>query len=268
MYYYVLRQSLEKLSHDPNNKYWDLAVKSWCIELNLNKNEAKYIQDWIKNELKFLQFVINVVWSQREKLSHQFINKSNKEEIIMKLIILLAFIITAVGLLLYILNNKQKETTDLEAPENFNQADIQQNQTSKVDPIAVQPKPVQKSLILVIPATKYHLIESLINNQTVILNEQYCSNLYDATRYLCLDSSEKLSRQLSSINKELFVKQGEESASDIYFVKIDNINAKEQGFQPNANKNVKTNAFYRLVNLQAMVTPRYRIEAYQPFNVY
>lgn len=286
----VSTQVNDKLTKNKTNTFYDAfnyAIEEWCkrletvkilnfaskntddITVKVSNEDVKKLSKYIYKEWDYKEIIEKVTLRRPFYSLFKPIFKLLKiGESQVNFIVLLAFVIVAVLFLAYILNNKQKETTDLEDSENLNQADIRQDQTSKVEPIVFQPNPVQKSLILVIPAEKSYLIELLINNQTVRLTKQDCSNLYNATRYLCLDIPENLSRQLSSINNELFVKEGEESASDIYFVKIDNINAKEQGFQPNANKNVKTNAFYRLVNLQAMVTPRYRLEAYQNFNVY
>jgi hypothetical protein len=271
----VFKEVSDKRKQNKTDQFEDVlnyAIDAWINRLkfspyfNLEINNMSKLTINIWDAYKPKNFSVP---SQFNQLVKQIFDLLKIGKTDMNFIVLLAFVIVAVLFLAYIINNKQKETTDLEEPENFNQADIRQDQSSKVENIVVQPKPViPKSLILVIPVEKSHLIESLINNQNVRLTEQDCSNLYNATRYLCLDFPESLDSQLSSINNDLFVKQGEEETSDIYFVTIDNINEKEKGFLPNANSNIKNNAFYGLVNLTAMVSPRYRIKAYQNFNVY
>jgi len=180
----------------------------------------------------------------------------------MKLIVLIAFGITAIGFWLYIINReRQQQTSRREEPRQYNP-----NPPSPT----VQNTPIQRItkqyLVLVVSASQADFLSSIKDKRHIDLGD--AEGLYEITRYLWLGSENEYSQKIANVN-QYSVSQGEESEYNVYLVSIE-LKQADEGFKPNINQLDRYDAFRKLADLvvDVKVSDRLQIESYEKFEVY
>jgi len=180
----------------------------------------------------------------------------------MKLIVLIAFGITAIGFWLYIINReRQQQTSRREEPRQYNP-----NPPSPT----VQNTPIQRItkqyLVLVVSASQADFLGSIKDKRHIDIGD--AEALYEITRYLWLGSENEYSQKIANVN-QYSVSQGEESEYNVYLVSIE-LKQADEGFKPNINQLDRYDAFRKLADLvvDVKVSDRLQIESYEKFEVY
>lgn len=165
-----------------------------------------------------------------------------------QLIVLIAFALTGIGLLLFRLNQKNQRIND--------EQNIQYNVSQ---PYAKDYHKEKFILTLVINAERDRdLINSLQNSTSLELEDS--RKLYDATKYLWMDSENKFKR--SAINQEFTNNYLVDISSeyDVYFVKIE-LDKFDPRFEPEINQMDRRDAFRNLANQSPKVTVSQRLSS-------
>jgi hypothetical protein len=197
---------------------------------------------------------------------HLFLYRMSIRSENMKIIVLIGFVITAVGYWLYIIN-RQKEQTQ----QPTRRPETRPNQYISTSPSPlVQTPPVQRItkqfLVLVISASQIDFLNSILSKRKIDFSDG--EKLYELTEYLWIGQEidyQKIKSNISSYQ----VSPGQESEYDIHLVSIE-IKRIEPGFQSNVNQLDRYDAFRKLSDLTVdfEISPRLQMEAYGDFAVY
>ena len=278
-------QSLDELAGNENNRDLNCAIDSWCRELSINqhfpqasteiiKNKNQWIQD---NRIyrEFLPLYQNLLVTTDKKIMGGIGNSFNrlknisnkdfyhnvqetKEEMNVKSIVLIAFVLTGIGLLLYLFNKKEDS--------NKSQYNNQLN-----NDLAYQPSVEEKQVLaLLIKSDRYQeLIHSLNKNNEKFWQTEDASKLYGATQGLWIGAKSKFDQ--SRIKQKLNNCNPVTSTSeyDVHFVKIE-LDKNDSRFHSDVNPMDRRDAFMELGNksLQITVSPRLSCKAYENTEFY
>ncbi len=272
-----------KIARDKNNRDLDTAIISWCTELAINEyfprvsteiieNKNQWLQD---NRLfeKTLQLYRNLLvitdkratkglgnfGSKLENISQTdfYYNiKEIKENMSAKSIVLIAFVLTGIGVLLFLLNKKENGSNSRYSNHRLNNA------------VAYQPLREKHILVMLIKSDRYQeLIHSLKNVNH--LQPEDSSKLYGATQGLWIGSKSKFDN--SQIKRELINCKPVPSTSeyDVHFATIE-LDKDDYRFYPDVNPMDRRDAFMELGNksLQITVSSRLPCKAYENTEFY
>lgn len=253
------------------------SVKAWCDTLKFDSEITNFIIDKFNNienrDLPnyFLEEATNTptfplskpkLKQFFEKIVNQIpVGKNYK----LKLILIIAFGITAIGYLLYLIDQNQPNETTVQS-SNLTRINRERINTT---PPPVQAK-INQVLILVINVSKSEIVSRLKEKRKVDTDD--CEKLYRATEALWLGSKTELSPKITqsfSESNQFTVSSSEESEYNIYLIKIE-LSESDEGFKPNAGQLDRIDAFRRLADLSTNVeiSPRLKIEASENTGVY
>lgn len=249
------------------------SIELWGERLKLESDQISYVKrfarisktveifDYIYNEWDYLEKYTE--WESFRRVDKERKNRfgnyiqekvKNIMEINLKMftfILLVAFVFTGIGLILYLLD-KNESAGD--------------NHVLKPSILVVSSPP--QILILIINAENQRIIQSLNKGQVI---QSEAEELYRATGYLWIGSKNDfaqsvLARRFSSEN---LIEETEESEYDVYFVKIE-LTQPVPGFEANVNQTNRTDAFNALpkVSGKVEVSPRLSSSAYGNTPVY
>lgn len=261
------------------------AVQEWGNSLHINSEIIQYILDYrhrfsvIDDLIQYIYEIYsdknNITKIFQKQLSQYIESILNKSTIgyqpdNIKIIVLLAFVITAVGNCLYLLKSPEKSkdrevSYKLLNQDSKNSSDLSANITKKQENL----KPPKKQvLILVISTSKSFLINSLHNKISIDLED--CEALYEATRYLCQAEKAELEDKIHNINTTQFeVQPGTESEYDVYLIQL-TLKQEDERFNPDVNQIERYDAFQSLPDLvtDVKISPRLTMDAYSELDVY
>jgi hypothetical protein len=269
------------------------AIQFWSFELGFSEPITQYILDnsklsevkdlteyiWKesttkKKDVKIQISVVEVIFFQ---IDNEFYSRINSflyciptSKTNMKLIVIIAFVVTAVGYCLYVINRQKEQTQQPQQPTR--RTETRPNQYISTSPSTlVQTPPVQRIkhfLVLVISASQTDFINSLLAKKRIDFSDG--EQLYELTKYLWTgsDSDIDFKQRISNINSYI-VSPGQESEYDIYLVFIE-LQRKDSGFHPKVNQLDRIDAFRKLSDLTVdfQISPRLQMEAYGNFEVY
>ena len=275
---------VEKLAEDKKNKNIDEAIISWCIELSLEKYFPLVSREIINNKNLWLQQ--NIVLKIALQLYRDLLIETDKRvtkiglgtylgnfenisridfyhnvqkvkhKMNIKTIVFVAFILTGVGLLLYILNQKNGSS-------NIRYS-IQKNTYSS------NVKNVREKYILtlLIKSDRYQdLIYSLKENS--YLKPDDSLKLYGATQGLWIGAKNQFNE--TQIKQELINSNPVTATSeyDVNFVTIE-LDEDDSRFYPDVNQMDRRDAFIELANKSPRITvsPRLSCKAYENTEFY
>lgn len=249
---------LHELERD--QQYQDLwnAILLWCNELYLyqkigvdHKTIISYIEEW-QNEYKILviyQNIASAVWEGISHLSSNFRSNNQESEINknytgwiekmnIKYILLIAFVLTGVGVGLYLLDQNKKKS--------------KRNRTSRPQPDYDRtslPEPTRQLqpniLILVINAENNETIIETLKRESKVTSENW-ENLYNSMEALWM--GEKSEFNGTGLERNFLPNENSEpseSEYDVYFIKIE-LKENIQGFEKNRNSLERFDAFEAL----------------------
>lgn len=266
----------------------DTAIKIWCYRLSIDKifprkyhnilptskKIIKYVNQWLQDNLIvklfagiYREILIvtdqnitkgqgNWLFSFQDYPETHFVDnikeaKSNMERSKMsnKLILLVGFILTGVGLLLFLLNRKENSDST-RANQNITYAPRQSSVTEKY--------------ILALLINGDHnqpLINSLKNSSTV--TQEDSSQLYDATQALWIGTETEFNNSVIKSEFNNHKHDTVDSEYDVYFVTIE-LNKHDSRFKQDANQMDRIDAFNGLANNANRITVSERLssEAY------
>ena len=259
---------LERLAEDERNINIEEAIISWCKELSLEKyfpQISKEIIDYtnlwlqentvLENTLKLYRKLLVITdikntkfgignWGGRlAKITNEDFYDSiqeTKKEMNAKSIIFVAFILTGIGLLLFLLNKKggnSKTPSNVRSSSQFNY---------------VTPIKEKYILALLIKSDRYQeLIHSIKNNNFLQIEDS--SKLYGATQGLWIGAESKFEK--SKIKQELINCNPVSTTSeyDVHFVTIE-LDSKDPRFYPDVNPMDRRDAFIELGNKSPQIT--------------
>lgn len=253
----------QKLGKNKLNDVIELSVEAWCGEINIpnDKNISQIVHWWHQPECTNL---ITEVFTQYQSGNSIFINYTKNifkmDKITeVKFILLIAFVLTGVGCLLYYSRpqSSQKEQKQLGGS------------TAPGQQSALSPDRKTWILVLIINAEKENILQSLKLNGRVMLNEG--EKLYRATQALWVGSKTELfkSRLGNCFSNNLSMQESDKSEYDVCFVQIE-IDKPDRGFAPNANQLDRIDAFRNLPKnaKKVIVSPRLPSKAYENTDVY
>ena len=171
-----------------------------------------------------------------------------------KFIVFLGLVITAVGYVVFQLNQQKTATSN-------------QRSLSVDDNYPSYPFSEPKTLILVVNVLKKDCLDKIQNQGDKIQSED-CEKLYRATSFLWMGDElhPKLNRNLND-SGAFVVQEGAESEYDVYLLKIELPKANE-GFEQNAGQLSRIDAFRELEGLSVQISPRLKVSVYENTNVY
>jgi hypothetical protein len=279
MFFQKLNQVAEQLSreisgNDPIDSGLPRAISIWCKQLNIPQDENDYILRNYCNQYE-IKGLINLLWRESsnehdalkalyERINpfyyhiNSLLNSLNIKGKTLKFVALIAFAVTAVGSLIYRLN----QTIQIEKP-------IPNNPNSPS--FIVQPLPVQiitkQFLVLVVSASQTDFLESLEAKRHIDSNDG--EKLYEITKYLYLASETEFNQKMPNINNQYLVQRTKESEYDIHLISIE-LKQPEHCFKPNVDQLDRYDAFRDLDNLAIhfKISPRLQMEAYENIEVY
>lgn len=208
------------------NEVLDVAVKSWCDQLNIYDEETDYINEWLKNNINILK----TFWNIQKDLTMKKFKLTGQID----LILLIAFGVVIVAITLSLLNKQS----------NQEERQFRKNQSVSAPPIPDQNKDTSWILLLVINSAKDEIRQSLETSRRVTTN--HSDALYRATQALWMGSKADFEQsELKSWFSGNRVVLAVESEYDVYFVRID-LDEHDSGFNPDANQIDRIDAFRRL----------------------
>lgn len=265
------------------NDYLLASVRVWCDQLKLDDN----IKNYITREYQFYGFtsLINYLyklwepekreekdWVGNVKITYQksklhnlvafILNNINVGSQSMEIIVIGAFVVTAVGYWIYILNRGQNQVQQLSL-----RVEPKQNENPPTIPSLTVNKTINKYfLVLVVSASEAKFLETLQTKSRLDLSDG--ERLYKITNYLWLGSESEFNQGKTEINNYL-VSTREESEYDIHLVYFE-IKRLDERFKENINQVDRFDAFRDLANsyISFTVSPRLQMEAYGNFEVY
>jgi hypothetical protein len=258
------------------------AIQVWCRQFEFNENITNDIVQGCR--LHEVNQITNYIWQEsiQEKktwkiptpvgelptlltIENQFYKHVNflfqRMSIRsgnMNIIVILAFVITAVGYWLYVIN-KPKQA----------QQPSRREEPKQYIPVSPSP-PVQKItnhfLVLVISASQANFLESMKSKGRIDFSDG--EELYEMTKYLWL-GTENAYKQVKNKMHDYEISRGEESEYDIYLVDFE-LKQSDERFKPNVNQLDRYDAFRKLADLVVdfTISPRLQMEAYGNFEVY
>lgn len=278
-----------KIARDKNNQDLDTAINSWCTELSINEyfpnvsteiieNKNQWLQD---NDVltETLQLYRNLLVITDKKLTKVGIGNSGghleniyptdfyhnvrktKENMSAKSIVLIAFVLTGIGLLLFLLNKKENSNNSRSSNRRSNNA------------IAYQPLVREKHILaLLIKSDRYQdLIHSLKDSKSNYLKPQDASKLYGATQGLWIGAKSKFENSQIKIKRELNNRHPVTTTSeyDVHFVTIE-LDEDDSRFYPDVNPMDRRDAFIELAERSPRITvsPRLSCKAYENTEFY
>ena len=274
---------LDKLAEDQRNANLDEAIISWCIELSL-ENEFPQVSreiirnksDWIQNNtvfnkaLELYRSLLVITDKRTTKGFGNFLSRfdnisrtdfyynitETKKDMSIKSVLFIAFVLTGVGLLLYLLNKKGS---------NLNLKS--QSQTANYSN-CVPPSREKHILALLIKSDRYQDLIHLLKNNSYLQPED-SSKLYGATQGLWIGvkskfDNSKIKQELNNCNPVTTT-----SEYDVHFVTI-TLNENDSRFHPDVNPMDRRDAFIELGKRspQVTVSPRLSCKAYENTEFY
>ncbi len=263
----------------------DNAIKFWCQQLKFS--QYNYILNGIKSYK--IEDLIDDLWEEWKHKPLINLNPFGRSEEGSKLfnftkaiferiniennqytfVVILGFVITAVGYCTYLLESPEQPEKIINSRIDYKPSkpsdDISPNISQVSTPLASVVQPIVKNLlILVVFATQKSIVDSIQAKGEIDYND--CEQLYKATQYLRQDTEDNLLSQWSAINKFNAI---EKSEYDIYLILIE-LNQVDEGFQKDVNQLERYDAFRKLSDLavNVQVSPRLQMEAYGIFDVY
>lgn len=249
----------------------DYALEEWCNKLNLAQDVSRYIKHQSRNPEIYQ--VTDDFWKEWKYAPNKpksrflgYFKRYMNEKIFtlidfnspndMTVILLIAFVLTGVGLLYFLLNQQQSQNTRT----SDYQLTIPNVSSSPV------PKITKQFLVLVVSASQADFIESLESIRRINSND--AEELYRITKYLWLGYESEFYQKIADINR-YSVSKGEESEYDIYLVYME-LKQADEGFNPSVNQLDRYDAFRKLADLAVNLTisPRLQMEAYGNIEVY
>lgn len=293
MFVQILNQVADQNQRECQNGkyiYDDLsnAIKIWCHQLDIPQEITNDIRRGYKQFYKIEELTdyleqgygskqqeeINVL-EQLGKLKNSllnntlnnfveyFFNRLNIRSNNMKIIALIAFIITAVGYWIYIINHKKEQP---EKQQQFtHRTEVKQHESVRNVP-SPPVKITRQFLVLVIAAAQSDVINSIAAQRRIDFNDG--EQLYELTKNLWLGSETDFHQIKSNLNRYV-VAEEEKSEYDIKLLYLQ-LKQSDQGFQQNVNQLERYDAFRKLSDLVVNfeISPRLQIEAYENFEVY
>jgi hypothetical protein len=275
---------LNKLAENDRNRNLDDAVNSWCIELSINKHFPQaaqriidYQNEWLQDN-KISKIVLGLYRNLLVVTDRRFtggignfknalsnisrrdfhINiKETKDKMSTKSIVLIAFVFTGIGLLLFLLNQKEKTNNRTNQENNYS--------------LGKSHVPEKYVLALLLNSERNKpLIDSLKNSSH--LKPEDSHKLYKATQALWIGSQNefnesKIKQEWTSHNYTY--SESEYSEYDVYFVSIE-LNEINSGFKLDANQMDRRDAFNGLANSTNKITVSERLlsQAYRNTEFY
>jgi hypothetical protein len=270
----------------PFNIKLSYAIELWCSKLEIPNNISSYILQ--KCQLSAVTELSEFIWqeaiqdkktwkipilgnelptliqTQNQFYCHinLFLQRMSIRSGNMKLIVMIAFGVTAVGYWLY-KTNYQKQ------PQHTKQTTFRQ-EPKQNEYVSNHPSPPvhtisKQFLVLVISASQADFLESLKAKRGIDIND--AEKLYKFTKYLWLGYENGFNQKQANL-KNYSVVAGE-SEYDINLVCLE-LKQSDEGFKPNINQLDRYDAFRKLPDLVVTFTisPRLQMEAYENFEVY
>ncbi|MBR8833649.1 MAG: hypothetical protein DSM106950_06315 [Stigonema ocellatum SAG 48.90 = DSM 106950] len=260
------------------------AIELWCLELDIPNNINSYILqgcqiDSVKELTEFIWQEATQDKKTRKKTTllgefttyfttenelfyrlNSFFNRMKIRSGNMTLIVMLAFVVTAVGYCLYITNQPRQtqQPTRKQEPKQYEYAS---------NPPSPLVQTITKHfLVLVISASQSNFVGSLKAKQRIDFNDGEA--LYKITKYLWIGSESALNQKKANLNNYL-VETGGESEYDINLVYLE-LKQSDEGFKTNINQLDRYDAFRKLSDLVVnfSLSHRLQMEAYENFEVY
>ncbi|MEA5530050.1 hypothetical protein VB638_10705 [Dolichospermum sp. UHCC 0684] len=281
------------LQNIPFNLKLYYAVQSWTVQLKISENEnitnfilrnsqldavielTKYLRTESITEKKSFEipsplgnFKLFHTDNEFYDRVNSFLSRMSIRSDNMKVIVIIAFVITAVGYWLYIINRQKEQTQQPQQPTR--RPETRQNEyvfTSPSPPVQTPPvQRIKQVLVLVISASQIDFLNSISAKRQISFSEG--EQLYELTKYLWTGSEIDYQQRISNINR-YSVSQGEESEYDIHLVYIE-LKLTDSGFNPTVNQLDRYDAFRKLSDLAVdfKISPRLQMEAYGNFEVY
>ena len=258
---------LNKLARNNCNKDLGYAIRSWCNVVsqlgNYDPHKIEYYaQQWLNNNYIFVSTFefYKVLLATNDKFRFGAFTRSALENISqdefkqnieqaknrgsIKIVLLIAFVLTGVGLLLFLLNKKDNNSREYKEQSNAH--------------LSYRPRIQEKYILtlLINSDRNKKLIQSLKNSS--YLKPEDSRQLYNATQALWIGSKSEFER---SKIKTVFNKGDRsiaESEYDVYFVSIE-LNEIDLGFKQNANQMDRIDAFKELANKADKITVSERL---------
>ncbi|MEB3150368.1 MAG: hypothetical protein VKL60_15320 [Sphaerospermopsis sp.] len=272
------------------------AIQFWSFELGFSEPITQYILD--NSKLSEVKDLTEYIWKEsiaKKKdvkiqipfvevkffqIDNEFYSRINSflyciptSKTNMKLIVIIAFVVTAVGYCLYVINRQKEQTQQPQQPtrrpETRQNEYVSTSPSPKIQTPPVQTPPVQRIkqfLVLVISASQIDFLNSILAKRQISFSDG--EQLYKLTKYLWTGSEIDYQPRISNINR-YSVSPGEESEYDICLVYIE-LQQTNSGFNPNVNQLDRYDAFRKLndLTINFEVSPRLQMEAYGNFEVY
>jgi hypothetical protein len=262
----ILNLVCEDIARYHNRDKLDAAINAWCRYLPCQffqgMSKGKVNQD-IKYHYNEWESQWESQWPFPNLLKTTFIQRLTP----MKFIVLTAFVIVAVGFVIYLLNQEKQQPQqrsdrgDDSPPPPARRS----TPTPSRPPVATVTK---ECLILVIDAAHGDVVESIRSKGRI--EPEDCTLLYEATKCLSMKPENGVTQFSQVINQDR-VPPGEElSEFDVYLVKIE-LRQPDAGLGGNVDNQLdRQDAFNRLPQLAAniQVSERLRMEAAERFDVY
>ncbi|MBE9019841.1 hypothetical protein C7Y66_25015 [Chroococcidiopsis sp. CCALA 051] len=262
------------------------AIELWCSELEISKDITNYI--FWGCRLEPVKELTELIWheaiqeNKTLKISigigelptpliiknhfyqyiNHFFNKMNVRSGNMRLIVTIAFGVTAVGYWLY-KTNHQKQIQQTKQP-TLRQEPRQNEYTSHHSSSLVRTI-TKQFLVLVASASQADFLESLEAKRSIDIND--AEKLYKVTKYLWLGSESSFNQKKANLKNYLVITG--ESEYDIKLVYLE-LKQSEAGFKSNTNQLDRYDAFRKLPDLVVdfTISDRLQMEAYENFEVY
>lgn len=267
--------------------YLSNAIKIWCHQLEIPKEitndirrgykqfyKIEELTNYLEQEYGSKQQEINVL-EQLGKLKNSilnntlnnfveyFLNRINIKGNNMKIIALIAFLITAVAYWIYKINHKKEQP---QQPQQFtHRTEVKQHKSVSYVPSPLI-KITKQFLVLVIAAEQSDVINSIAAQRRIYFNDG--EQLYELTKNLWLGSETDFNKIKSNANRYV-VAEEEKSEYDIKLLYLQ-LKQSDQGFQSNVDQLERYDAFCKLSDLVVNfeISPRLQMEAYENFEVY
>ncbi|MFP4297391.1 MAG: hypothetical protein ACLFT0_05995 [Spirulinaceae cyanobacterium] len=278
---------IAKVVENKNSPYLqrriDDAIREWGISLHIKSEIVQYILDYRHRFLEIdnlIQYIHdnyldkNNITKFFQKQLFQYIESILNKSTIgyqpdnIKIIVILAFVITAVGNFLYLLKSPEESTFREVSSQRLKQNKNSNTAFYSLPPITQKQenrKPKKEQVLtLVISASKSFFINSLHNKINIDLED--CEYLYEGTRYLYqVDQSEF--KFLDTTRFE--VQPGTESEYDVYLVQL-TLKQEDERFNPDVNQIERYDAFQNLPEsvTDVKISPRLTMDAYSELDVY
>jgi uncharacterized protein (DUF2164 family) len=253
---------------------WYYSLRAWCDYYNIPSEAQEIILSW-GEEKQVKSFTENtfIQWKPRKErdifrnekkiqsylsqfLEKYLFEKNNMKITDLKIILLIAFIVTAIGYFLYYQSSQSNDSKKLENKQD--------------NDLISSPKKSQECLILVINALKYKNVSHLATQGKISSDDSEI--IYLATESMWLGLKDqipvKLNECFNSTN-QFQVPEGEESEYDIYMIKIE-LEDLDKGFKAEADQLARIDAFRRLPDLSnnIKISDRLKVNAYKDTGVY